>query len=145
MATLQLEKIEQKYLDDIKEASEGRGKVSNVIALGSYAKFLYEIKGERDRAMTFLSMEKACDKEAGEFNIDRNNGRKENSNRSKKAGAKPKRRPKTTQGYNIFPVTVFVAHLPNFGRHKARFGSCRGSLPACFNYQQGYLAPRSMQ
>ena len=92
MATLQLEKIEQKYLDDIKQASEGKGKVSSVIALGSYAKFLYEIKGERDRAMTFFErMEKACDKEAGEFNIDRNNSEKENSNRSKKAGAKPKR------------------------------------------------------
>ena len=44
MTTLQLEKIEETYLSDIKNASDGKGSISNVIALGSYAKFLYEIK-----------------------------------------------------------------------------------------------------
>ena len=52
MTTLQLEKIEETYLSDIKNASDGKGYI-NVIALGSYAKFLYEIKDEKDRAMTF--------------------------------------------------------------------------------------------
>ena len=82
MTTLQLEKIEETYLSDIKNASDGKGDISNVIALGSYAKFLYEIKDEKDRAMTFYErMVKACDKEVEEYNINRknNNNKKENT------------------------------------------------------------------
>ena len=56
----QLEETEKGYLRDIENAAKGVGKITPVVAIGSYARFLAEIKGDNDRAMTFYErMEKA--------------------------------------------------------------------------------------